>query len=465
MASYGDYPFIVGHLHDRKKIRDNEEYLEIAKKVHEYLESIRVNDPDGIYWAVPGNDIGNGTVYTGSAGVAYFYIELYRLTKDPIYHDIIEKAADYLDRNWKHSAQYAVELMHSYDIWEDTGIQYSYYTGIAGAGEGLIAIYQYTGRQKEKNAIRDIASEIIKNAKQDADGLYWGSDCSMLFDAGTMLFLYHASECLGDEQIKTIANRAADRILAKAEKDPRGGLAWESTAHVGTHRIPNFECGTAGIGYALTIAYKYTPNPEYLQAAIEAAKHLKAIAVPQGKGFLIPWHDTPGEEPIFYLANCHGPAGTSKLFYRLYQLTDKQSYLEDIKGLYFGMRHLGAPEKISKGCWNTVCVCCGTAGILQFLINISIVFANSEFAEETARTAMTAAEILVGEQESKIGGRMGVWPVAYERVKPENVVPDFGYGTGSAGIGVTLLQMYEFTTHGKGWYRFIDDPFPTICEA
>ena len=37
----------------------------------------------------------------------------------------------------------------------------------------------------------------------------------------------------------------------------RGGYAWESTAHKGTHRIPNFECGTAGIGATLLQMYLF----------------------------------------------------------------------------------------------------------------------------------------------------------------------------------------------------------------
>lgn len=455
-----DYPFIEGHRFNRKKLKDQNEYLQIAEGVHAYLDSIRVDTPDGIYWAVPGNDKGNGTVYTGSAGVAYFYCELYRITKAPEYLDIIVKAADYLNKNWKNTIPYAISLMESYGIYDDTGIEYSYYTGISGVGEGLIAIYATTGRDREKETVADIAAYVAAGARSDEAGPYWGSDCSMLFDAGTMLFLYHAAEFLKDAELKLLADRVADRIAAKAEEDPRGGYAWESTAHKGTHRIPNFECGTAGIGYALTVAYSFTPKDEYLKAAVEAAAHIKAIAVPQGRGFLIPWHDNPGEEPIFYVANCHGPSGTSKLFYRLYEITGRESYLEDIRSLYYGLRHLNAPEQMSPGCWNTVCVCCGTAGILQFLINLGIIFDGSEFAAEATEVADTAAEILAGEQESKTGGRIGVWPVAYERVKPENVAPDFGHGTGSSGIGATLLQMYLFRQHKAGWYRFIDDPYP-----
>lgn len=461
MKIYEKYKFKIGALHDRKKVDNIEEYVKIAQKTHEYLESLRIDDKDGIFWAHEGKENGDGAVYTGSAGVVYFYIELYKLTKDAKYLDIINKAADYIDINWKKAGEAGIAMLHEYGIFEDLGTIYNFYSGAASTGEGLIAIYNLTHRQKDLDAIKVMTEFILDNAKEDENGYYWGVDCTMFHNAGTMIYLYHAAEILGDDKVKEYANRAADRIVANAIKDPRGGYAWHSTLHGDVDRVPNFEGGTAGTGYALTVAYKYTKNEAYKNAAIEAAKHLRAIAVKQGEGYLIPWHDVPGEEPIFYLANCHGPAGTSKLFYGLYSITGDKQYLEDIKSLYYGMRHLGAPEKMSAGYWNTVCVCCGTAGIMQFLINCGIVFNGTDFADGVNEVIEIAAEILVGEQESKVDGRIGVWPIAYERVKPEKVAPDFGYAIGASGIAATLIQLYQYKKKQIDFGRYIDDPYPT----
>ncbi len=461
MVTYDKYKFKIGALHDRKKVDDIAEYVEIAKNTHDYLETLRINDKDGIYWALEGKDNGDGAIYTGSAGVLYFYIELYKLTKDDKYLDIINKAADYIGVNWKKAGEAGIAMLHEYGIFEDLGTVYNYYSGAASTGEGLIAVYNLTHRQKDLDAIRVMTDFILDNAKKDKDGYYWGIDCTMFHNAGTMIYLYHAAETLKDEKIKAFANSAADRIVANAIQDPRGGYAWQSTLHGNVDRVPNFEGGTAGTGYALTVAYRYTQNETYKNAAIEAAKHLRAIAIKQGEGYLIPWHDVPGDEPIFYLANCHGPAGTSKLFYGLYSITGDKEYLEDIKSLYYGMRHLGAPEKMSVGYWNTVCVCCGTAGILQFLINCGIVFNGTDLADNVDEVIEIAAEILVGEQESKVKGRKGVWPIAYERVKPENVAPDFGYAIGSSGVAATLIQLYQYKNKRIDFGRYIDDPYPT----
>lgn len=461
MQIVNNYRFVIGGLHNRKKVLDDEEYIKIAYKTHEYLETLKIEDQDGIYWANPGKENGDGAIYTGSSGVVYFYIELYKLTKDEKYLEIIHKAADYIGKNWRKAGEAGIAMLLEYGITEDLGTVYNYYSGAASTGEGLIAVYQLTNRQQDKDAVREMTNFIVENAKEDENGLYWGIDCTMFHNAGTMIFLYHAAEVFRDEHLKEIANKAADRIVANAIEDPRGGYAWTSTLHAGVDRVPNFEGGTAGTGYALTVAYKYTHNEIYKHAAEEAAKHLLAISVKQGKGFLIPWHDSPDEEPIFYLANCHGPAGTSKLFYGLYQITGDEKYLDYIKALYYGMRHLGAPERMSVGYWNNVCVCCGTAGILQFLINCGIVFHGTPFGERIDKIAEIASEIIVGEQESKIGGRNGVWPIAYERVKPEKIAPDFGYSIGAAGIAATLIQYYQYKKKDIVFGRYIDDPYPT----
>lgn len=243
MNIYDKYKFKVGALHDRMKVDNIEEYLEIAKKTHDYLETLRIDDKDGIYWAVEGKENGDGAVYTGSAGVVYFYIELYKLTKDAKYLEIINKAADYIGVNWKKAGEAGIAMLHEYGIFEDLGTIYNFYSGAASTGEGLIAIYNLTHRQKDLEAIRVMTDFILDNAKKDDDGYYWGVDCTMFHNAGTMIYLYHAAEILGDEKVKGFANSAADRIVANAIKDPRGGYAWHSTLHGNVDRVPNFEGG------------------------------------------------------------------------------------------------------------------------------------------------------------------------------------------------------------------------------
>ena len=184
--------FSPGKLFDRKKTENIEEFMNIALKAHEYLETLKIEDKDGIYWAYPGRENGDGSIYTGSAGVLCLYLELYRLTGEKKYRDIIDKAADYIDVNWRKSGEAGIQMLHDYGIYEDLGTIYNYYSGAASCGEGLIAVYSVTGREKDKEAVRVMTDFIADNAKEDEDGPYWGVDCSMFHNAGTMIFLFHA---------------------------------------------------------------------------------------------------------------------------------------------------------------------------------------------------------------------------------------------------------------------------------
>lgn len=454
MSKYSDYFFKVGKSFRQKEAKDATEYLEAAKQVVEYLEDFVVETPDGIYWKDEESSMPNATelpdigFYGGTGAIPYLYLELYRITGDQNYHTFAEKGFEYLRKHWKE------QVIVGENAFDFPKFAYTFYMGIAGVGMIIAQYYKYAKKEEDLKVLRDIAYAIIDAASTGEVGIEWNGDTSMLFDGGILLYLTKVNELLKDEKISKAIRDAADNILSKAEEDPRGGYAWLSTAHPNQTRVPNFECGTAGVGYVLTLVYEATKDERYLTAAIQAAAHLKAIAVKQGDGFLIPWHDNPNEEVIFYLSSCHGPAGTSKLFYKLYQITGKQEYFDDITGLYKGLRYIGAPEKQSVGYWNTTCICCGTAGILQFLINYSLITGS----EDSKQVAITASNILLGEHEKETKGIS--FPVAFERVHPENISKSIAYVVGTAGVAGALAQAYLFLEGKYDWDRLYDDPYP-----
>lgn len=456
MADYTSYHFEIGKTFRQKQPSDIEEYLNTAKAAHGFFEQCKAATADGIYWKDQINvvnpdakqtDLSN---YAGSSGILYYYLELYRITGDETYKELVLKAADYLDAHWQD------QIIASKESFDIEGVSDSIYIGIASLGMILSVVYEAFGREKDLNAIKAITEHVISDAGHNENGLYWSFDKSILLGGGTVLYLYKIYDLLKDDKVLDAANKGADAILSEAIKDPRGGYAWTSYAHPGQTRVPNFECGTAGVGYLFTVAYDQSGDERYLNAAKEAAKHLKAIAVPQGDGFLIPWHDNPDEETIFYVSTCHGPAGTSRLFYQLYKITNEQAYLDDIRGLYKGLRHIGVPERQSKGYWNTTCLCCGTAGVLQFLVNYSLIVGD----EDVKNTAITAGNILLGEQRLHNKIKSVAWPVAFERIHPENIAENITYGAGSAGISVALMQLYLLLKGEYKWDRLFDDPYP-----
>lgn len=450
MNDYIAYKFQIGKEFRQKSPESVEEYLETALQIHGFLEQHKVETEDGIYWADdPTQENVDFSFTHGSSGVAFFYLELYKVTKDETYRELAVRGADYIGKHLKNPDGHS----HTYGI---APLGNSLYHGLAGIGMCFYHIYLALKRQEDLDTIKVITDKILNNAVRREGAVFWTTDASMLLDGGVVVYLYKISQLLKDPAILETARQATDTILAGAIKDPRGGLAWDSHAHAGATRVPNFECGTAGVGYALTVAYEYTHKEEYLHAAVEAAKHLKAIAVPHGEGFLIPWHDEANETPIFYGSTCHGAAGTSKLFYQLYKLTGDKGYLDDVTKLYRGIRYLGVPERQSAGYWNTTCLCCGTAGIVQFLIGYYLITKD----EGAKKVAITAGNILLGEQKKQPGGHAASWPVAFERIKPDAITENVAYWTGSTGVAGALIQLYLFLTGQYKWDKMFDDPYP-----
>ena len=51
------------------------------------------------------------------------------------------------------------------------------------------------------------------------------------------------------------------------------------------------------------------------------------------------------------------------------------------------------------------------------------------------------------------------WRLAFDRTKPEALSEPAGFFTGTAGIAVALLRLYENETQGREALRLIDDPY------
>ena len=457
MGKLTDYAFGVGKYFATKEAESPKEYLEVAEKIHIFLEQSKVETEDGIFWRDKANllnltgDSVDLAQYGGSSGALYFYINLYAITGKEKYKNLILKAADYLNIHWKEQ----IDIVRAGTFYM-FGLEYGIYNGVGSIASVLVKVYELFGRPEDKKTIEDITDEVIASGKVIDDTVSWGEDKSPLIGGGVVLYLYRIYEFLKKPEILDAANKGADGILKDAIKDERGGLAWRSYAHPNQTRVPNFECGTAGVGFVLAVAYEISKEEKYLEAAKGAVDHLKAIAVQQGDGFLIPWHDNPNEDQIFYVSTCHGPAGTSRLFYELYKVTGEQKYLDDIEGLYQGMRHIGVPEKQSVGYWNTVGICCGTSGVAQFAINYHLLTKR----EDVKDIAKLTGSILLGWQEQQEGNGVA-WPLAFERVKPQNLSRGISYAAGASGVGAALLQLYLFFEDKYEWRRLYDDPYPT----
>lgn len=252
----------------------------------------------------------------------------------------------------------------------------------------------------------------------------------------------------------TIVSSAAEYLISKGVSH-ENGIEFDGFLPVSGETRPNFEFGSAGSGFLFLKLFEEFKEEKYLDLAKSCANYVLSLKVPQEKGYLIPYTTGQGDF-IYYLSTCHGPAGTSRLFYELYKVTGDESYLSVITDWTDGLESIGAPEIQSKGFWNNVCLCCGNAGLVQFFVGMH----QATRKDYWLTLARRAGNVLLGESEPGEHNNI-YWFIAYTRVQPEIITKNLGYYNGLAGIAAVLLQLYLAETDKFQCIRLIDDPYPT----
>ncbi|MGL6202147.1 MAG: lanthionine synthetase LanC family protein [Lachnospiraceae bacterium] len=436
-----------------RKAASPDEYLRAAIDAEGYIKTFQVETRDGIYWnEVKGS--GELTFYRGAAGILYMYVQLYLITGETCYEEIIKKAARYLALHWQDIIIKAAKEGEIID-----GIAQGLYMGIGGIGMVLAKVYGIFGDKNARKGLSAIIEYYMSHAHHVAAGVYWSDNSPLYLDGGIVLSLISAYEILGGSELLHLIKEAANYLISCGTYHEDGGLEINHISFEPKRDEPNFEFGTAGLGYLFGKVYEVTQDIRYLEAAKSAAKYITSISIRQEKGFLIPYKLTM-EEPLYYLGSCHGPAGTAKLFYQLFRMTGNTAYYNQVLGLMDGMEALGAPLMQSPGYWNTYCVCCGPAGLLPLYIGLYM----TDRRKQWLTLAKETGDILLGSMMAVRPGEVK-WEFAFDRTKPFNLSAPIGFLNGSAGIAAMLLQLYALETRADEfrWERLVDDPFPQIC--
>jgi lantibiotic modifying enzyme len=261
--------------------------------------------------------------------------------------------------------------------------------------------------------------------------------------------LYAASE-LNDQAARKLAIQAGEHLIRLGRPEAIG-LNWLMNPK-SSRSMPNFSHGTAGVAYFFASLYAETKKKDFLDAALAGAKYLQSIANTEGDGCLI-FHHEPDGKDLYYLGWCHGPAGTARLFYRLYQVTGEKGWMEWAEKSARSVMSSGIPERQTPGFWNNVSVCCGSAGVAEFFLNLYRVTHKSEYLAFSKRVT---GQLLAKGTRDKTGIR---WVQAEHRVRPELLVAQTGYSQGAAGIGMWLLHLDAFQQGKKSWITLPDSPF------
>ena len=412
-------------------------HLAIAIEAARFIQASAVATPNGMTW--PANPADRGSVatnlYSGSAGVVLFFVELHRATGDPAHLAAATAGAD--------------ELLASIDRQTEAGL----YSGLAGIGFVLSEVGRHTAIAKYREGARRVVALLQQRAVERGAGVEWNDTIDVISgSAGIGLFLLYAADALDSPEARTLAARAGRRLLERG-RDEAGGRKWPVDG-TSAQLLPNFSHGTAGVAYFLATLYQATKERAFLDGALAGAAYLKAIAQTDGDVCLI-YHHEPDEagRRLYYLGWCHGPAGTARLWYRLWQATGDRAWLEWASKSARGIVASGIPEHQTPGFWNNVGACCGSAGVAEFFL------AHHRATGDAASLAFArrvSAQILASAARDASGIR---WPHAEHRARPTEIVAQTGWMQGAAGIGAWFLHLDAFDRGAGPPIPFPDSPF------
>lgn len=410
-------------------------YLESALNAAGWVETSAVATKHGILWpAVPGEiDINDNWLYSGSSGVVLFFLEAFYSTGDRHYLEQACSGADHLLGT----------------LAEETYA--GLYTGISGIGFTLYETYRATEDLKYMEGFKFCLQFLKDHILKKGRGIEWSTTTDIISGtAGTGLFLVYAYKETGDEALLELAVQAGKRLIELGQP-AESGTKWAMDPNY-PRLMPNFSHGTAGIAYFLTSLYLETQQLEFLDAALAGARYLKSVASTEGDVCLIFHHEPEGED-LFYLGWCHGPVGTARLFYRLYEITEDEEWLSWVEKGARGILGSGIPEKEHDGFWNNVGVCCGSAGVADFFLSLNKITKKKEYLEFARHLT---DDLLARSARDDNGLR---WIQAEHRTRPEFLQAQTGLMQGAAGIGLWLLHLDAFDQGRSPHIRLPDNPF------
>lgn len=426
--------------------------MRVVREAEAYVRRRLKNNQDGIY-SDEVKGAARDNLYAGNAGILHMYTQLNLVEPSKIYEDIIKQMTRYLNIHLFDGVETAAR-----DGEFVSGMAEAFYSGIGGIGLILNEVYRLSRDENAKAGALKVIEYYNKHAVKNDNGIYWSDNSVVFFDAGITLFLIDCMNTYGElcDELTKLITRSCDYILSNGIWHADGGLETDHLKVAFKKGEPNFEFGTAGVGYLFAKAYEVTGRAEYLEAAKASGIYLKSIAVRQKKGYLIPYKPAVYGD-LFYLGNCHGPVGTAKLFYELYNITHEKDYLGEVKALCDGAMSLGAPFAQSAGFWNTTCVCCGPAGYVPLFAGLYYETGDDRWKN----LAHEVGEVLVGTEKVDLSedGTAGFWQIAFDRTKPDELSTPAGYFTGAAGIAVSLLQVYCMEKGNIHTGALIDDPY------
>lgn len=422
---------------------NNELILNEAKRIGDQLLAEAKSDPDGLYWETMEMDTDRNisfrvveTLYSGTAGIVLFFLELFRATRDKRYLDSAVKGMDW-------TIAYCRKNPPTY---------FALITGRMGIPLALTRMHEFARETGKPEGYYLEAALAIARPFRDFD-LSFGVDDLIGGSSGALLGLMHlhaatARQFPDDEAwlLKCI-DTTAEKLIRSAHHGPRG-LYWDRSDKQ-INGLCGLSHGAAGLGFVFLEVGRYFRNDAYYNLAEQAFLYEQHYFNEETqnwpdlrKGI---YTDEDREEHIaayregnqdFFTAGgdmsawCHGAPGIGLARLRAYQLLGKTSYLEDaeiaVKRTSLGVVNPQDPDRPYSHIQ-----CHGGGGNADLFIDAYRLLGQDHYLE----LAQKAAEYAL---------------TSYENNK--YYLPGFGYGgtredrslfMGIAGVGYFYLRLLD----------------------
>ncbi len=396
-------------------------YEECARDAVKWIRAQAVETEHGLAWpAIPGKkETISPDLYSGTAGVVLLLAGAGRRWKDRSMVDRAKEGVPYL-------------RFHAEQRGTDRGL----YTGRAGMALALLRL----GDLSSDDAVRSFGWRGLWHAAAEHGYMKGIGQLPTVNDvisgvAGLGLAFMECPHPALDYDAQAAEDLLKRGALASV------GIRWPLDENY-PRDLPNFSHGTAGVAFFFAKVYaRYQMNIDdpnlrmrYLVAAEKGANYLLSIANLEKGGCLI-YHADPDGKNRYYLGWCHGPAGTSQLWWQLAKATGDRKWEEYAHRGAQSLLDLGVPEKRTEGYWNNDGLCCGTAGIGRFFLDMYRRSGQKRYWDAAERCAQVILKNAVRDEQ---GAR---WVHAEHRVLPQEVYAQTGWMQGAAGIAAFLIEM------------------------
>lgn len=410
---------------------DRSKYIKEAVKIgDEILQRVEKTE-HGYYWKTMSSTGANDVqwiisegLYSGTAGIVYYFMELHKRTNDERYLKAVVEGARWLEH---HCASNSTDY-------------YAFYTGRMGVSYLMLVLARYFNDDSYKTKALKIAEgcEAFLTTDRKIDDLING--CS-----GTLLGLLHLHAATGDEGVLKSIEKYTEHLIERANITPYG-FYWDRSG-TNIKGLCGFSHGAAGIGYVFLELGRYFGNDSFYQLAEKAfsyENHLFSEEFNNWPDFRRGFYDekTLNENKNQYLAGkkeyfltpgdmsawCHGAPGIGLSRIRAYELLKKDQYMQDLNKAVEKTKQASLVSELSVA---SCILCHGVGGNAILFLEAYRTFGNPEYLA-LARQA--------GERALSCKEKAGIYLSGYAFVDNEN---DISLFMGDAGIGYFYLLLSD----------------------